>query len=62
VKLDDAQDGDKICTGVMISPVAAIDDLAGAAGEIDEQLLAGDMRWRISRLQPARHKPGTWSQ
>jgi hypothetical protein len=37
----------------MISP----DDLAGAAGEIDEQLLAGDMRLAHRRLQPARPSP-----
>jgi hypothetical protein len=32
----------------------AIDDLAGAAGEVDKQLLAGDMGLAHRRLQPAR--------
>src|ERR1700720_2096323 len=32
----------------------AIDDLAGAAGEVDKQLLAGDMGLAHRRLQPGR--------
>jgi hypothetical protein len=35
----------------------AIDDLAGAAGEIDKQLLASDMGLAHRRLQPARPTP-----
>ena len=35
----------------------AIDDLAGAAGEIDKQLLASDMGQAHGRLQPARPTP-----
>ena len=37
----------------MISPVTGVDHLGGAAGEIDEQLLAGDMDLAHRRLQPA---------
>jgi hypothetical protein len=35
----------------------AIDDLAGAAGEVDKQLLAGEMGLAHCRLQPARPTP-----
>ena len=51
-----AQDGDKDLHWDDLAG-AAIDDLAGAAGEIDEQLLAGDMRLAHRRLQPARPSP-----
>ena len=51
-----AQDGDKDLHRDHLAG-ATIDDLAGAAGEIDEQLLAGDMRLAHRRLQPARPSP-----
>jgi len=51
-----AQDGDKDLHRDDLAG-AAIDELAGAAGEIDEQLLAGDMRLAHRRLQPARPSP-----
>jgi hypothetical protein len=51
-----AQDGDKNLDRDDLTR-QAIDDLAGAAGEVDKQLLAGDMGLAHRRLQPARPSP-----
>jgi hypothetical protein len=51
-----AQDGDKNLHRDDLTG-EAIDDLAGAAGEVDKQLLAGDMGLAHGRLQPARPTP-----
>jgi len=47
-----AQDGDKNLYRYDLTG-EAIDDLAGAAGEVDKQLLAGEMGLAHRRLQPA---------
>src|SRR5438874_5516809 len=51
-----AQDGDKNLYRDDLTG-EAIDDLAGTAGEVDKQLLAGDMGLAHRRLQPARPTP-----
>src|SRR5438034_389668 len=51
-----AQDGDKNLYRDDLTR-EAINDLAGAAGEVDKQLLAGDMGLAHRRLQPARPTP-----